>query len=102
MGSFFCYILLRVDWENTVKNAAKSLLCLRSCTITFLVCLELFRGVKTKQHVEALVVKSAMPLSFVWFCWSVVRTKPYNKHYKKDHVALYQYVIYGPRSQKTK
>ena len=65
MGSLFCYILLRVDWETTVKNAAKSLLYLRPCTIIFLVCLELYRGVKPKQHVEALADKSAMSLSFV-------------------------------------
>ena len=37
-----------------------------------------------------------MPFSFNCFCCSVARTKPYKKHHKKDHVALYQYVICGP------
>ena len=41
-----------------------------------------------------------MPLNFVWFCCSVAQTKPYKKYYKKDHMALYQYVICGPGSQK--
>ena len=44
----------------------------------------------------ALAVKIAMPFSFNCFCCSVARTKPYKKHHKKDHVALYQYVICGP------
>ena len=75
---------------------------------SFLVCLEfcLCRGVKNKnkkkQNTEALAVKSAMSLSLFWFCFSVARTKLYKKHYKKDHVALYQYIICGPGSQKTK
>ena len=94
VGSSFWYILLRVDCEATVKNAAKSFLCLRWCTIIFLVCLEFYRGIKnknkTKKLNEALAVKSAMPLSFVWFCCSAARTKPYKKYYKKDQADLYQ------------
>ena len=74
--------------------------------MVFLLCLEFCWRIKnknkTKQHIEALAIEITMPLSFVWFCCSVAQTKPYKKYYKKDHVALYQYVNCGPGSQKTK
>ena len=37
-----------------------------------------------------------MAFSFNCFCCSVARTNLYKAHNKKDHVALYQYVICGP------
>ena len=95
--------MLHVDLETTVKILL-SLFHGSGCAPEF--CLEFCRGIKnknkTKQHIEALAVKSAMALSFNWFYCSIARTKPYKKHHKKDHVALYQYVISEPGPQKTK
>ena len=43
-----------------------------------------------------------MLMSFVWFCCSVAQAKPYKKRHKRDHIAVYQYVICGPGPEKTK